>query len=94
MSNVKLVSKTLATAAAFAFAAATATTVMANEMAGKNFNCEGGNKCKGHSEGKNANNACKGQNKCKGQGVVMTTDKAECDKKKEEVKNMPAPAAQ
>jgi len=76
MSNKKLVSKTLATTAALAFAAVTATSVMANTTEVK---CVGGNSCKHMS-------ACgteKAKNACAGHGVSMEKDEAACTKAKE-----------
>lgn len=78
MKNTKLVGKTLATAAAFAFAAVSASSVFATEAQVK---CFGVNSCKGNGACKTSMNACKGQNSCKGKGFEMMS-KADCDTKK------------
>ncbi len=76
-----MTTKTAATGAALAFAAAAlfaglnSTLVAAEEAA---VHCYGVNACKGQNDCKTAHNACKGQGSCKGQGFKNMT-LAECN---------------
>lgn len=74
--NKKLLSATLATAAAISFAVAPITSAVA---ATHKVPCYGVNSCKGKSECKTATTSCKGQNSCKGKGYLMKTAK-QCQK--------------
>jgi len=74
--NKKLLSITLATAAAVSFAVAPVTSAVA---ATHKVPCYGVNSCKGKSNCKTAKSSCKGQNSCKGQGYLMKTAK-QCKK--------------
>ncbi|MDA7086814.1 hypothetical protein PH586_10515 [Pseudomonas sp. SA3-5] len=76
-----MTTKTAATGAALAFAAATlfaglTSTLVAAEEA--MVHCYGVNACKGQNDCKTASNACKGQGSCKGQGFKSMT-LAECN---------------
>jgi len=68
----KLLSVTLATAAAVSFAVAPITSAIASTH---KVPCYGVNSCKGKSACKTAKSSCKGQNACKGQGLLMKTEK-------------------
>lgn len=74
--NKKLLSATLAAAAAISFAVAPITSAVASTH---KVPCYGVNSCKGKSACKTAKNSCKGTNSCKGQGVMMKTPK-QCKK--------------
>ncbi|EKD70863.1 MAG: hypothetical protein ACD_46C00360G0005 [uncultured bacterium] len=78
MDTKKIVGFTLATAAAFAFAAAPVSSALAAGKSSK-MPCYGVNSCKGKSQCKTATTGCKGQNECKGKGVMMTS-KSKCEK--------------
>lgn len=79
MSNKKLVSASLAVAAALTFTAAPVTSALAAGI-DSGVQCFGVNSCKGHGACKTANNACKGQNSCKGKGLVMKATAEDCTK--------------
>ncbi|MHB1948227.1 MAG: BufA2 family periplasmic bufferin-type metallophore [Gammaproteobacteria bacterium] len=74
--NKKVLSATLATAAAISFAVAPITSAVA---AKHTVPCYGVNSCKGKSQCKTAKSSCKGTNSCKGQGYLMKTEK-QCKK--------------
>ncbi len=72
----KILSVTLATAAAISFAVAPIASAVA---ATHKVPCYGVNSCKGKSKCKSATSSCKGHNNCKGQGYLMKTPK-QCSK--------------
>lgn len=77
--NHKLMSTTLAVAAALAFAVVPMSSAVA---AGKSHHvkCYGVNACKGKGACKSDANACKGKNSCKGKGIKMEKNDAACTK--------------
>ncbi|MBV8801683.1 MAG: hypothetical protein JO131_01720 [Gammaproteobacteria bacterium] len=77
-SNKKLLSATLAAAAALTFASAPITSALAAGASG-DVQCYGVNSCKGQSDCKTASGSCKGKNSCKGQGFKMMSN-ADCTK--------------
>jgi uncharacterized membrane protein len=76
--NKKLLSTTLAVAAAATFATVAATSALAEGTSG-NVKCYGVNGCKGQSDCKTAHSSCKGKNSCKGKGFKEES-KEQCDK--------------
>jgi len=72
MGTKKLLSATLAAAAAISFAVAPISSASAHT---NDVKCYGVNSCKGKSACKTAKTSCKGQNSCKGQGVMMKSAK-------------------
>lgn len=73
----KLLSATLAAAAAVTFASAPITSALAQGTSG-DVKCYGVNACKGQSDCKTASGSCKGKNSCKGQGLKMEKSEADC----------------
>jgi hypothetical protein len=76
-----MTTKTAASGAALAFAAATLFAGLTSTMAvaeEAKVHCYGINGCKGQNDCKTASNACKGQGECKGHGFKSMT-LAECN---------------
>jgi len=78
ITNKKLLSATLAAAAAVTFAAAPISSASAQGTS-TDVHCYGVNACKGQSDCKTASGSCKGKNSCKGQGF-KTMSAGECTK--------------
>lgn len=78
MSTKIKVAKTIAAAAALAFATAPVTSALVQAKE-KTVYCYGVNACKGQSDCSTASAGCKGENTCKGKGFLSMTP-AQCKK--------------